>query len=137
MNRLRIHGEPMDPDRPPSGSVDTADQLVPVHPVTRGAAFVLGVLSMVCGAMIIVYQVTNLFTLGWSEFLSLLPIAAVFACSCIMLGRTFLRGAISGVEPDSEDHAIEAAESRAFLAAVEKYDATSETPPGHAPPGSV
>lgn len=137
MNHLRIHGEPVAPDRPPSDSVDTAVQPVPLHPVTRSAAFVFGLLSMGAAVIVIVYPIMTLFSSGWIEFLKLLPIAVVFAPGCVMLGCHFWRGAISGVEPDSEDLAMAAAESRAFLAAVEKHEAADETPGGHGPSGAI
>ena len=46
----------------------------------------------------------------------------MYFSSLAALGPIFLRGIISGVEPDSEDRAIAAAESRAFLEAVERHD---------------
>lgn len=141
MNRLRIPRPPVEGEKPPSELVEVVDTEVqpkPIHPVSRGAALVLGGAMIAASGMLVVMSLVTLFTSGWAEFLEVVPLYLVaFVPLWLWLGRKLLRAGMTGLDPDSEDRAMEATESRAFLAAVEKHEAGGETPPGHAPPGAI
>ena len=140
MNRPRVSESPAPHAPPPSGTaevVDAALEAKPVQPVSRGVTLVLGSVTIVAAVVAAVLPLVTLVTSGLSKFVEVAPVGLVMGFVCFMLARKFLRGARTGLDPDPEDRAMEAMESRAFLAEVEKHEATGETPPGHAPPGSI
>ena len=119
----RPEGAPPLVQQPPEG------HLMYLDPLTRAFAYVLAVGSFGGAVVFPLLTVFTLITGAWPglvEIAESLLVAAAVACGCVAMGRLMWRAVRTGVDPPSEDRAIAAAESRAFLEAVERHDTLLE-----------
>jgi len=106
---------------PASGVGDPAP--VPIRAPFRALAWVLGPFLLGFPPLLLACLAWRIVT--GQEPVSSIPLALAVTLPVIPPGLKILRAARTGLDPASEDRAIEAAESRAFLAVVERQDESS------------